>query len=112
MGGSSTGSSRGGGGRGFPVGFDCDDLEIKTQLSSPVAEVIINLVPGDELILEMSPPTGPCEAIFKGKIAGTIISKDLQKIIECIVKGHRFVAIVRSVSGARCAVTIKNINAL
>ncbi|MBS1774357.1 MAG: hypothetical protein JST82_15985 [Bacteroidetes bacterium] len=92
--------------------IDCEDLDIKTQLSSPVASVIAILKVGDILEIEFKTPTGPCLAIFKGVLAGTIINKDVRRIIECIVSGHKFVARVRNITGGRCAITIKHASAI
>ena len=79
----------------------------KTQLASPQPSVIASLSPGDELDIVFT-DSGACNAVYRGKIAGSIVGVQLARIIDCMNKGHRFIAIVRTVDGAKCAVTIKN----
>ena len=88
---------------------DCSRTTIRTQLFSPDPKVLKKIAVGDQLEIQLIKPVGPCVAVYKGNIAGTIISKDLMQLINCIKKGFVFIAVVRSVSGGACAVTIKTL---
>ena len=86
----------------------CEDLNIKTQLSSPQVEVVNELDIGDILELKLLSQAGPCLAIFEGRVAGTIINKELRKIVDCMNAGRKFNATVRSIEGGKCSITIKH----
>jgi hypothetical protein len=85
----------------------CEALIIRTQLFSPDDEVLANVSPGDKMEIILLKKEGPCVAIHNGKIAGTIISKDLLQLIKCLNDGKIFSAKVRSVSKGVCALTIE-----
>jgi hypothetical protein len=90
-------------------GKNCDDLIIKTQLYSPDPDVLDNINTGDYLGVEVLGPKGPCVATHKGKIAGTILSVEVLKLIMCISQGTKFRALVRRVTGGECAITVTSI---
>jgi len=86
---------------------DCSRTIIRTQLFSPDPKILKNISLGDKLGIELKGSSGPCVALYKGNIAGTVISKDLLQLISCIKKGIHFIGVVRSVNGGSCAITIK-----
>lgn len=92
--------------KGIP---DCSNTIIRTQLFSPVPEVLKKLKTGYEIDIKLNKPTGPCVALYKGEVVGTIITKDLIQLISCINSGFKFIAVVRSIDSGVCAITIKNI---
>jgi hypothetical protein len=85
----------------------CEALIIRTQLFSPDEKVLVDMLPGDKMEIALLKKEGPCVAIHNGKIAGTIISKDLLQLIKCLNDGKLFSAKVRSVSRGVCAITIE-----
>lgn len=98
----------GGGGKRKREIVPCEELLIKTQLASPVDDIgyLVNL--GDYLALQISGDGKSCVAISKGKIVGAIFDVKLNQLINCIKAGTVFHAYVRSISGGKCAVTIKH----
>lgn len=90
-------------------GNDCQKLIIKTQLFSPDPDIIKEISVGDTLPVKILSPKGPCVVTKSGQTAGTIISKELFQLIECINKGFDFEAHVRQIIGGECSVTIKAI---
>lgn len=107
------GSGNGGGGRSsHNKEIPCEELKFNTQLSSPKEDVIVNIRPGMLLEVILSPTRTTCVVIIDGQIAGTIIHSNLNKLINCIVKGNVFYAKVRSVDGAKCAITVLHENEL
>jgi hypothetical protein len=89
--------------------FPCSGKKINTQLSSPNAEVIATLAPGDILDIELLFSKTRLVAVADGEVAGVIVNKEMLKIIECMKKGFNFQAVVRSVFNGRCAITIEPI---
>lgn len=96
--------SGGGGGRvsnGSGTPDDCGSLVIDTVLNSPVAAVVKNLQPNDELDVEIQISTSATqvkELVAKtsgGKVAGSLTPPSLITIITCIEKGFKYVAIVQ-----------------
>jgi len=85
----------------------CEDLIIRTQLLSTRRDVLSQISKGDNLSLELLSNSGPCVAVFQTEIVGTVIHRDLLQLMVCINNGKSFVAIVRSVDGGACLVTIK-----
>jgi hypothetical protein len=86
---------------------NCNDILIMTQLFSPNPSVVGKLKTGNELVIKLNGEHGPCVAIFDNEIAGTIITKNLYQLINCIKKGIRFIAIVRNTAGGSCSITIQ-----
>jgi hypothetical protein len=86
---------------------NCKEVVIKTQLFSPVPAVLGDLKVGDKLSIKLDGPVGPCVAVNGNSIAGTIISKDLYLIIDCMKKGIEFIGMVRNISGGSCSLTIQ-----
>ncbi|GAA3968042.1 hypothetical protein [Mucilaginibacter dorajii] len=105
MGGSNS-NNRGGGSQSRNQDVACDELKFNTQLSSPKEEVLVLLEVGLLLEIELSPSKTTCVVIYKSKIAGTIIHLNLKQLINCIIAGNTFYARVRSVDGAKCAITV------
>jgi hypothetical protein len=104
MGGSSSRGGTGGSGAGRSKST-CQDLIISTQLKSPVEEVIVTLEVGDKLDIVVIPSDG-CFAIYEGKQAGKIVCIELKQLLDCIGEGNDYSAVVRSINGIRCSITI------
>lgn len=100
--------SGGGGGWSDPVQDSCEKLTSETTLTSPVRETIAQLSKGALLDIRVDNVSGTrvVRAIYKGSIAGSITSAIIQKIAECIEKGHSYVAEVLSVQGGACRVRV------
>src|ERR1041385_2361390 len=103
MGGSIGGSPFGRGKKSI----SCMDLIIKTQLYSPNPAIIDLITIGTILELNLESSAGPCVAMFNGVVAGTILNSYLLALIDCMQKGIKYIAVVRSIKGGNCAVTIK-----
>ena len=105
-----SGSGGGGGGGGGIGKKDCSSLFIKTYLNSPKPSVLNTLKKGDVLQVELA-GTGARRIVQastkKGAVAGSITGADLADLIACINEGYDFVAIVESVSGGSCEVTVR-----
>jgi len=110
------GSGGGGGGGSYTPprtkSSSCEELEFSTHLSSPVVEVLKSIEVGDELEITLSASGTACVAIFEGKIAGSILGANLIQLINCIKAGNRFIAVVTTIDGARCVVTVVHESAL
>jgi len=95
--------SGGGGGRSGGGGSDatdnCASLVVDTILNSPVAAVVKNLQPRDELDVEIqvsASATQVKELVAKtsnGKIAGSLTPPSFITIITCIEKGFKYVPV-------------------
>lgn len=84
----------------------CDELKIRTQLASPVQEVIEDLRTGDILEISLGSATGPVIATHDGKLAGSILTSDPGLLINCINNGFSYQARVISITGGDCQVSI------
>lgn len=106
MSGNSSGSSN----RNNPQGpvENCSTLYITTQLFSPVPTILATLKPKDILKLEYDSPKGPVKVITpKGDLVGTLIPKELVKLIHCLELGYEYRVIVKSIVGGTCLIQIK-----
>ena len=90
----------------------CSDLIIRTQLFSPIQSVLKKVSVGDEFVVKLLGKNGPCVASFGNDTVGSIITKDLLLLIDCINKGQDFIAIVRTIRGGSCAITIKAVTSV
>lgn len=109
------GGSGGGGGRTSsprPTIFTCEDLKFETILASPIAEVLELIEKGDEMEITISSTGNSCVVIFRSKIAGSIVASNLLQLINCLKSGNRFIAIVKSIEGAKCKITVVHESAL
>jgi hypothetical protein len=101
--------SGGGGGGGFTFdnSTDCESLSIRTHIASPIPAVIAKIKVGDNLSVDLTPPTGPVEVVTEdGETAGSLLPPDIAKLIQCISQGHVYRAKVTSISGGNCQVLI------
>ena len=94
-----------------PITTDsCERLTIVTYLSSPKADVIDKLKEGDILSISALSDQGPIVAItLEGEIAGSILSSEQIRLLNCINSGTEYKAIVLSIQDASCEIRIKAI---
>ena len=90
----------------------CENLKINTNLSSPVEDVLEKISIGEQLEIILSPGGVSCVAIFETKVAGAIVGAALSQLIDCLKSGNRYIAVIRSIDGAKCSVTIIHESAL
>jgi hypothetical protein len=108
MSGSGSGGGGGnlGGGAGIP-NFDCNNVSIKTNITSPNASILKTVVVGDFLDIELQSATGPLIAkTIKGKILGSVFITNPILLIECISNGHHYQARVLKIDGGECQILI------
>lgn len=76
---------------------DCEGISIPTLLNSPVAKVVATLKKGDRLTVVQDKSAGfsRLEAHTPGgKVAGSLTPNEVLDIINCMNKGHKYVAVV------------------
>jgi hypothetical protein len=100
----------GGGGSGYvgggsSAGTSCNIVEA-VPLNSPKASVISKLKVGDELDVVLQVKSLIARAQSHGA-AGSLTPKSLAALIECIEKGHEYIAKVIKLSGGACEVEIR-----
>jgi hypothetical protein len=100
--------SGGGGSWTTPTGDSCDRLTSETTLTSPDRAVISQLTNGTLLDVEVdnSGARPVVRAVYQGQIAGSITSSIIQRLVECIEDGYRYVAEVVNVQGGTCRVRV------
>jgi hypothetical protein len=94
---------------GDPIEEQCDKITSETTLSSPVPPVLAKIRKNDLLDIQVdhSGKTPVVRAVFHGETAGSITSSVIQRIVECIEKGHVYVAEVLSITGGACKVRVR-----
>src|SRR5205823_14012429 len=102
-------SGGGGGDIGPEIGTPaCAKLILRNPLNSPVAKVISKLEKDDVLDLSLRSPKGPLVAVTAdGEEAGSITSSALARLIQCILDGYEFVALVLRVDKGLCEVEVR-----
>lgn len=102
----------GGGGDGFPIPDEtcCEDVGGESVLTSPNPIVLKGLKAGDCLTVELKEVKGVKVAAAKsGKdIAGIIPGAQYIRLLSCLASGYRYRAIVKSVQGGMCTVTLEH----
>lgn len=86
----------------------CRDLVISSQLIAPNYTVLQQVNEGDFLTLHLQSPKGPVLTRFGNEIVGTVMTKEIVRLIQCLGKGEEFLAKVRTIEGGLCAITIKS----
>jgi hypothetical protein len=108
-----SGNSSGGGMPSFNnpgAGDDCQNLVINTNLASPQAAIIENLSIGDILQVEAASEQGPIEVKDdQGNVAGTILTREQIRLLNCINSGTEYVAEVLVINDGQCSVQIRAI---
>ncbi len=97
--------------RNPPITTDsCERLTITTYLSSPKADVIDKIKISDILSISALSDQGPIVATTsEGRIAGSILSSEQIRLLNCINLGTEYEAIVLSIQGGSCEIRIKAI---
>ena len=86
---------------------DCEALVINTNLASPQAAVVNNLSVGDILSISAVSDQGPIQAIDQnGHIAGSIISREMVRILNCISTGTEYEAEIISIENGQYQIQI------
>lgn len=88
---------------------NCDGLTIITNLASPKPEVVEGIERGDILIVQISSDQGPIVAIHEGNVAGTIVSRDQIRLLNCILSGTIYEAKVLQSNNGQCQVQIRSV---
>ncbi|MEJ7693169.1 hypothetical protein [Daejeonella sp.] len=102
-----SGSSGGSFGGGFAPEPTCEKILIRTQLASPVPDVIDDLRTGDVLDVVLGGPTGPLTAQTNdGDVAGAILISNPASLINCINEGFEFKAKVMDITGGDCQISL------
>ena len=87
---------------------DCSALVITTNLATPQAKVIGDLEVGDILSIRIATDQGPIQALnIDGEIAGSIVSREQVRLLNCIIGGTSYIAEVLSLEGGQCQVQIR-----
>ncbi len=95
-----------GGGGGVPA-QDCNDVSIKTNITSPNPAILKTLKVGDYLDIELLSATGPLVAkTIKGKILGSVFVTNPKLLIDCISKGYSYHAKILKIDGGDCQILI------
>lgn len=96
----------GGGGAGST---DPCIIEEVTSLNSVIAAVLRNVRPTDllDVVFLPGPPQRLVAQDRNGNTAGSITSRSMLQIIECIQGGRQYVAEVLSIQGGTCQIRVK-----
>lgn len=92
-------------------GDDCARLSQQTTLNSPNRSVLSQLKKGDVLDVRVNKQGKGVvvEALYFAQVAGTITSSIIQRLAECVEKGHEYVAeVIDDVKGGACRVHIRS----
>lgn len=96
------------GGGGIGPGNPCAIDEL-TQLNSVSPVALRNVSPGSvlDVVFLVGPPQRLVVQDGAGQIVGSITSRSMLQIIECIQGGRRYVAEVVSIQGGSCQVRVR-----
>jgi len=99
---------KGGGGGGVVAGDPCVIDEV-TSLNSVSTAALRNVGPGSLLnvVFMAGPPQRLVVQDNSGQIVGSITSRSMLQIIECIQSGRRYVAEVLGIQGGSCQVRVR-----
>ena len=99
-----SGGDSGGYGGGYTSQKDCDNLFIKVRLSSVNESIIEELSVSD--ILSIALLDNSIVAQKGSDIAGSIASREIIDLLECIKEGKAFIATVVEVNDGKCIVNV------
>lgn len=102
------GSSGGGPVGGGPQGGECQKIYKPINLASSQEGVLKKLKRGSQMDLSVEDVGGKpsLRVMYQGKYAGSIL-KNAAQIIDCINRGHTYVAIVTSLDGGSCVLEVR-----
>lgn len=86
-----------------PQGSECQKIYKPINLLSPVSELLSKINIGDELEFQVVDNNGQnyLQVVYKGETAGSV-TRYARQIIDCIEKGHNYVAVIISLDGGSC----------
>lgn len=89
----------------------CDLLVIESQVSAPREEVVDLINEGDKLkvALQLSGDTAVVVVIYRGQVAGEIVSPQVQRFPEYIIRGTDYIATVINKNQRQLRVRINTI---
>lgn len=102
-----------GNGGGIPTidrpsnGENCSSLIINTNISSPQAEAVRNLSVGEILDVQAIGDQGPINLYDNGILVGSIISREMIRLLSCIAKGFEYEAEVLSIEDGEVEIQIR-----
>ncbi|TXF82498.1 hypothetical protein FUA23_21810 [Neolewinella aurantiaca] len=88
---------------------DCGSLRIITSVASPDSDVLVDVSEGDILNVRTLSNEGP--VIIEtpdGRVVGSVLSREMIRLISCINNGIEFNAVVNSISDGRCVIEISS----
>jgi len=104
-------SGSGGGGNGHKQDQpDCSTLTLTTHLNSPKPAALETLKKGNKLAIELQTHGGKPIVVAKtaqGQVAGSITGAGLAQLIGCLQQGFPFHAVVISIAGGGCEVSVQ-----
>jgi len=87
--------------------ISCDKLGFECQLHSPNPAVVPQLSVGDLLTIQLTQGARlVAEAYWHGQVAGSILSAQLQKFLDCLQQGYSYQATVLSITGGSVRVRV------
>jgi hypothetical protein len=100
---------KGGGAGGGVVAGDPCVIDELTSLNSVSPVALRNVRPGTllDVVFMAGPPQRLVVQDRNGQIVGSITSRSMLQIIECIQSGRRYVAEVLGIQGGSCQVQVK-----
>jgi hypothetical protein len=104
-----SGNGNTGGGGGGNSDTQCEDLSFETQLSSPKADVVQGLGPGQVLDVRLTQQGSVYTIVVMrdDRLAGGLTAPAVQRLRECILKGYLYGATVLSVNEGQVRVRVK-----
>lgn len=103
------GNSSGSGNSSSGGQASCEDLVVRTQLTSPQEEVVGRINVDDVLDVSIQEVSGRLVVVatLEGDIAGGLTAPNLQSLRDCIDQGTEYEAIVTSVDGGQVRVRVQ-----
>ena len=94
-----------------PPSEECKKIYKPINLVSSQDEILEKLEKGSNLELAVEQVGGKpsLRVLYQGEYAGSII-KNAAQIIECINRGHQYIAIVISIDGGSCILEVRMVS--
>lgn len=103
--------SRTGGGGGYVDQFSsCDNVNIDGLLASQQPKALAFVKEADvvSLALIKEGQRDIVEVRLRGALLGTLFANGLDKLIDCMKKGHPFYGVVTQIGGGRCVIWVRS----
>lgn len=85
----------------------CENIKFNASVNSPQPDVLDNLVPGEQLSVQVMEGGQGVVVLYKGIVVGALTGSRVAQLLNCLLMGFDYQASVVEISGGQCLVRVE-----